>query len=28
LPEHVGLLAHAREGADDLMAVTAEDLAT
>jgi len=27
LPEHVGLLAHTREGADDLMAITAEDLA-
>ncbi len=27
LPEHVGLLAHVREGADDLMAITAEDLA-
>ncbi|MEM9785779.1 MAG: acyl-CoA dehydrogenase C-terminal domain-containing protein, partial [Pseudomonadota bacterium] len=27
LPEHVGLLAHAREGADDLMAITADDLA-
>ncbi len=26
LPEHVGLLAHVREGADDLMAITAEDL--
>ena len=27
LPEHVGLLAHVREGADDLMALTAADLA-
>ena len=27
LPEHTGLLAHAREGADDLMAISAEDLA-
>ena len=27
LPEHVGLLAHAREGADDLMAISADDLA-
>ncbi|MEJ6403069.1 acyl-CoA dehydrogenase [Yoonia sp. 2307UL14-13] len=27
LPEHVGLLAHVREGADDLMAITADDLA-
>ena len=27
LPEHTGLLAHVREGADDLMAVTADDLA-
>ncbi len=27
LPEHVGLLAHVREGADDLMAITAEELA-
>ncbi len=27
LPEHVGLLAHTREGADDLMAITAEELA-
>ena len=27
LPEHLGLLAHAREGADDLMAISAEDLA-
>ncbi|PUB15494.1 acyl-CoA dehydrogenase [Yoonia sediminilitoris] len=27
LPEHVGLLAHAREGGDDLMAITAEELA-
>ncbi len=27
LPEHVGLLAHAREGADDLMDITADDLA-
>ena len=28
LPEHVGLLTHVREGADDLMAITAEDLAS
>ena len=28
LPEHVGLLAHARAGAADLMAITAEDLAS
>lgn len=28
LPEHVGLLAHVREGADDLMAVTLNDLAS
>ncbi len=27
LPEHTGLLAHVREGASDLMAITAEDLA-
>ncbi|WP_342068979.1 acyl-CoA dehydrogenase [Yoonia algicola] len=27
LPEHVGLLVHAREGATDLMAITADDLA-
>ena len=27
LPEHVGLLTHVREGADDLMAITADDLA-
>ncbi|MEO1638026.1 MAG: acyl-CoA dehydrogenase [Pseudomonadota bacterium] len=27
LPEHAGLLAHAREGADDLMAISADDLA-
>lgn len=27
LPEHTGLLAHVREGADDLMAITADDLA-
>ena len=27
LPEHVGLLVHAREGASDLMAITADDLA-
>ncbi|MEM8537017.1 MAG: acyl-CoA dehydrogenase [Pseudomonadota bacterium] len=27
LPEHTGLLAHAREGADDLMAISADDLA-
>lgn len=27
MPEHTGLLAHAREGADDLMAITADDLA-
>ncbi len=26
LPEHVGLLAHAREGADDLMAISTDDL--
>ena len=26
LPEHVGLLAHAREGADDLMAISKDDL--
>ncbi len=26
LPEHVGLLAHVREGAEDLMAITADDL--
>ncbi len=26
LPEHVGLLAHTREGATDLMAITADDL--
>ena len=26
LPEHAGLLAHVREGADDLLAITAEDL--
>jgi alkylation response protein AidB-like acyl-CoA dehydrogenase len=26
LPEHVGLLTHVREGADDLMAITADDL--
>jgi len=26
LPEHAGLLAHAREGADDLMAITPEEL--
>ncbi|KJZ18036.1 acyl-CoA dehydrogenase [Loktanella sp. S4079] len=26
LPEHVGLLAHVREGADDLLAITTEDL--
>ena len=28
LPEHVSLLAHVREGADDLMAISAEDLAS
>ena len=28
LPEHVGLLAHAREGASDLMAISADDLGT
>ncbi|AKS47437.1 hypothetical protein SAMN05444287_2919 [Octadecabacter temperatus] len=28
LPEHIGLLAHVREGADDLMAVTLDDLAS
>ena len=27
LPEHASLLAHTREGADDLMAITADDLA-
>ncbi len=27
LPEHIGLLAHVREGASDLMAITADDLA-
>ncbi|WP_342078021.1 acyl-CoA dehydrogenase [Yoonia sp. SS1-5] len=27
LPEHAGLLTHAREGADDLMAITADELA-
>ncbi len=27
LPEHVGLLAHTREGADDLMAISADELA-
>ena len=27
LPEHQGLLAHAREGADELMAISADDLA-
>ena len=27
LPEHVGLLAHVREGAGDLMSITADDLA-
>ncbi len=27
LPEHIGLLAHVREGADDLMAITPEELA-
>lgn len=27
MPEHAGLLAHAREGADDLMAITADELA-
>ncbi|WP_299935940.1 acyl-CoA dehydrogenase [uncultured Pelagimonas sp.] len=27
LPEHVGLLAHAREGGDDLMAISPDDLA-
>ncbi|WP_439155462.1 acyl-CoA dehydrogenase [Yoonia sp.] len=27
LPEHAGLLAHVREGADDLMAITNDDLA-
>ncbi|MCG3269369.1 acyl-CoA dehydrogenase [Yoonia sp. I 8.24] len=26
LPEHVGLLAHVREGADDLLAITVDDL--
>ena len=26
MPEHTGLLAHVREGADDLMAITADDL--
>ncbi|PRY74826.1 hypothetical protein CLV80_11567 [Yoonia maritima] len=26
LPEHIGLLAHVREGADDLLAITPEDL--
>ena len=26
LPEHVGLLAHVREGADDLLAISADDL--
>ncbi|HCP80728.1 MAG TPA: acyl-CoA dehydrogenase [Octadecabacter sp.] len=28
LPEHIGLLVHVREGADDLMAVTLDDLAS
>jgi alkylation response protein AidB-like acyl-CoA dehydrogenase len=28
LPEHIGLLAHVREGGDDLLAITADDLAT
>ena len=28
LPEHVALLAHTREGADDLMAITLDDLAS
>ena len=28
LPEHIGLLTHVREGADDLMAVTLDDLAS
>ena len=28
LPEHIALLAHVREGADDLMAVTLDDLAS
>jgi alkylation response protein AidB-like acyl-CoA dehydrogenase len=28
LPEHVGLLAHVREGGDDLLAITADDLAS
>ena len=27
LPEHIGLLAHVREGADDLMAISAAELA-
>ena len=27
LPEHTGLLAHAREGAGDLMSITVDDLA-
>ncbi|MFP7672190.1 acyl-CoA dehydrogenase [Marivita sp. S0852] len=27
LPEHIGLLAHARQGADDLFAITMDDLA-
>ncbi|MDB4112177.1 acyl-CoA dehydrogenase C-terminal domain-containing protein, partial [Yoonia sp.] len=27
LPEHTGLLAHVREGAADLMAISADDLA-
>jgi hypothetical protein len=26
MPEHTGLLAHVREGADDLMAITTDDL--
>ena len=26
LPEHIGLLSHVREGAADLMAITADDL--
>ena len=28
LPEHIGLLAHVREGGDDLLAITADDLAS
>jgi hypothetical protein len=28
LPEHIGLLAHVREGSNDLLAITADDLAS